>query len=305
MPAPHFGHGIGIEHEPVIHDRMLAEAAVVGDQLARPVLQPVAAGLVPPAAVRVALRRQPAPADEQRGSLRGAVVIVLGDGVAQGRRDALQVRADQRHQRGRRREVLPQHQRGHRQVHDADRRFLPALPVGTEIRRIGPRPGRQPRIELSHGLGPAAHRLLRQDQDPVEARRLPNRLDVAHGGVEIGDLPPWLRGLVDPRAVERIAVPVRLRVLRGLVPAEIAHRDGLFHGMADQPLGRGLDPALGEEGAGGDLGPQPAHRIEAELHADAIAQGPRQARQAERERGACQDKRGRFIVHAAAWLPGR
>ncbi|WP_237331716.1 hypothetical protein [Ralstonia syzygii] len=107
VPAPHFGHGIRIQHDTVIHDRVLAEAAIVGNQPARTVFQPVGAGPLPSAAARVTLRRQPAPADEQRGGLRGAVVVVLGNGVAQGRRNALQVRADQRHQRGHRREVLP------------------------------------------------------------------------------------------------------------------------------------------------------------------------------------------------------
>ncbi len=149
------------------------------------------------------------------------MIVVLGDGVLEGRGDPPQMGHQQAHQ-GRRRPVdLAQQQGRHRQMQDPDRRLLATLPIGSPVGGVMRHPIRQPGVQPLEPLRLTQTGMLGKGQDPVEARGLPDRFDVPERRIEIRDLPPGPFGVQHFRPGEGIAVPMGQARVIDLEPAEV------------------------------------------------------------------------------------
>ena len=202
------------------------------------------------------------------------MIVVLSHRVRDGWRDAREVRREQRHEARRRCLHLSQHQCSDREVHHANRRFLPALPVLAQVRRVVVHPVLQPGIESRDRARVVIGRLLREVNHPVEAGGLPQRLDIAHRGIEIPKRPPQrIRGL---RALsgERVAMPVGDTVPAWRVPTEGA-ADGARH-RACHPWRTAGDRR--EEGSPGRTDGNALHGMDAGAQAQPVARHARDIR---------------------------
>ncbi len=134
---------------------------------------------------------QPVPADKEGGSFAGAMIVVLGDRIADIGLDSFQVKINQ-FLKGRA-GVLPlvEDQGGLQQIENPDRGFLAAFPVGAGVDRVFPAPVGKPLVYgiqinsiAADGTGPG------QGDHPFESGGLPDIFDITDFGVKICQFGP-------------------------------------------------------------------------------------------------------------------